>query len=482
MVVGEKFPTDAFNLPERFAAINRLILKDLNGRITGSSRRISSKDEVNKYLANPDKNIKQLRDAVNEVYNSSSHFRRLIQYFANLNDLAYVVSPYRIEVAKANKRLINKNYKRTLDMLSTMDIKNQFRKILTVCLREDIFYGTMWVTKDNITIQQLPSDYCDVSVVEGNVLNVTFNFSYFDLNPTYLPNYPQEFREKYEIYKATRGGKWIELDSPTSFAIKCNTDILAYPIPPFAGILREVYDIEDYKKLKFAKTELENYAMLVMSLPSSDEKGWRFTLDEAVKFYHNLDEVLPDEVGSVLSPMKIEKIGFGEPGRREADTIAEAEESLFTAAGVSSLLFNNEKASSNALLLSVKADQAITYGIVCSIEQMVNRYLWSLPFGKNFKVTFLDTSSFNRKEVGDAYLKACQYGFPMVSYYCASQGLMQADMDCLNFLEDDILGVKGRFIPVQSSNTQSSKGDSGRPQSDIGDLSESGEQSRELDE
>ena len=38
-----------------------------------------------------------------------------------------------------------------------MSIKTQFPKILTVCLREDTFYGTMWVTNDNITIQQLPS-------------------------------------------------------------------------------------------------------------------------------------------------------------------------------------------------------------------------------------------------------------------------------------------------------------------------------------
>ena len=47
----------------------------------------------------------------------------------------------------------------------------------------------------------------------------------------------------------------------TSFAVKYNTDILNYAIPPFAGILREIYDIEDYKALKLTKTELENYAI-----------------------------------------------------------------------------------------------------------------------------------------------------------------------------------------------------------------------------
>lgn len=126
--------------------------------------------------------------------------------------------------------------------------------------------------------------------------------------------------------------------------------------------------------------------------------------------------------------MDISKISFERTGQNQTDTIADAEQSMFTAAGVSSLLFNNEKASSNALLLSIKADQAITYGIVKSIEDAVNRFIQSQSYGKNFKVTFLDCSPFNRKEMGDQYIKACQLGVPMVSYYCASQGLGQEEL------------------------------------------------------
>ena len=67
----------------------------------------------------------------------------------------------------------------------------------------------------------------------------------------------------------------------------------------------------------------------------------------------------------------------------------------------------------------------MTYGIVKSIEDMVNRYIQSLPYGKNFRVNFLDVSPFNRKEVGDAYLKAASYGLPTISAYAASQGIGQ---------------------------------------------------------
>ena len=117
-----------------------------------------------------------------------------------------------------------------------------------------------------------------------------------------------------------------------------------------------------------------------------------------------------------------------------------------------------------------------------SIEDMVNRYIQSLSYGKNFKVTFLDVSPYNRKEAGEAYLKACQYGVPLVSYYCASQGLSQSEMDCMNFLENTILDIKSTFIPLQSSSTQSSSSTSdegGSPEKDIDELTDSGEQSRE---
>ena len=467
-------------LPQKFSALNRLITRDLNGNSKNPTFSLYTKDQITSFLQNPYTNQKNLRDAAIYIYGASSHFRRLIQYFAGLTDLSYVLSPCKIDTRTAKSATIGKQYKKTLGVLSAMDIKNQFSKIITVCLREDTFYGTMWVTNDNITIQQLPSDYCDIAVVEGNVPNVSFNFSYFDSNAEYLALYPPEFQRKYEMYRKDRTKmKWQELDSPTSFAVKCNNDILNYSLPPFAGMFREVYDLEDYKQLKMTKTELENYAMLVMKLGINSDGEWEMDLDKAKDFYRNLDNVLPEEVGAVLSPMAIDKISFDKSKTGDGDTISEAEQNLFTAAGVSTLLFNNDKASSNALLLSIKADQAITYGIVKSIECVINRFIQSYSYGKNFKVTFLDCSPFNRKEVGDQYLKAAQYGMPTISYYCASQGISQSEIDCMNFLEDDILDLKSRFEPLRSSATMSSSDKVGAPEKDIGELSDSGELSRE---
>ena len=253
------------------------------------------------------------------------------------------------------------------------------------------------------------------------------------------------------------------------------------------GLLREIYDLEEYKMLNLAKTALENYAMVAMTLPMDKNGQWGIDLPKAEEFWRNLDEVLPDEVGSVLSPMPMSKISFERSNNSDNDTIAKAEQNLYTAAGVSTLLFNNEKASANALSLSIKADQALTYGVVKSIEDVINRYIQNESYGKNFKVTFLDVSSFNRKEAGDAYLKAAERGLPTISMYAASQGLGQAELDSMSFLEGQVLELQDLFIPIQSSSQMSSKDldskgttdEGGAPQKDIGELSESGEQNRE---
>lgn len=472
-------PAGMIGISSKFAALNRLVTRDLNNNTNTPTFSLYSKDDITKYLSNPYTYEKQLRQAVVYMYGASPHFRRLIQYFTGLSDLAYVVSPSKIDPQSANPKVVNRNYRKVLNAMSAMNVRTQFPKILTVCFREDVFYGTLWVSNDSITIQQLPSDYCAISTIEGNVCNVSFDFSYFDSKSQMLAYYPKEFTTKYNIYQKNRMSKWIELDSPTSFAIKCNTDVLEYAMPPFAGVLREVYDLEDYKQLKMSKTALENYAMLDMRLPMDEEGRWLLDYDRAKEFWKNLDAVLPEEVGSILSPMEIKKIGFDRSNTSDTDTISEAEQNLFSAAGVSSLLFNNEKASANALVLSIKADQAITFGVVKSIEDMVNRFIQAQSYGKNFKVTFLDCSQYNRKEVGDQFLKAAQYGLPTVMMYSASQGLSQAEFDSMNFLENTVLNLKSQLIPLKGSAQMGGSDEGGAPQKDVGDITDSGEQSRE---
>ena len=473
-----------------FSGISAMILRDLNDYTAYDVRGHGffgkyKKDDIARYLRHPVRFERELRRAILYVYGASPHFRRIISYFVGLTDWAYYVSPHNIDPAKANASSVRRNYRKVLQTLSAFDIKTQFPKILTVCLREDVFYGTMITGGDKIIIKQLPSDYCHITEIVDNVPNVTFDFHYFDSHLGFLKYYPQEFKDKYDAFKNDRTHlRFQVLDSPTSFAIKCANDILNYALPPFAGVLPELYRLEDYKLLKLSKLALENYAMVVMKLLMNDQGEWLLDYGKAENFWRNLDAVLPEEVGSILTPMPVEKISFEKSNTGDTNTIANAEKNLFTSAGVSSLLFSNENASANALLLSIKNDQMITYGIVKSIGDMLNRYLHAQNYGRYFNVTFLDCSPYNRKELGDQYIKGMQYGLPLISAYAATQGLAQDDLDNMSFLENDVLKLADHFKPLQSAATMSGSSDSdsdgpGRPMSDDEDLTDSGENGRE---
>ena len=99
----------------------------------------------------------------------------------------------------------------------------------------------------------------------------------------------------------------------------------------------------------------------------------------------------------------------------------------------------------------------------------------------------MDVSPYNRKEVGDAYLKAATYGLPTVSAYAASQGIGQAELDNMSFLETEVLGLQEMFKPLKSSTQMSSndlegKGatdEGGAPTKEIGEVSDSRETNQE---
>ena len=140
--VSKSFSVDMNKLwRTNFRALEKLIWRDLNNNPKSQTLYKYTKDNIVEYLKDPQKNEKQLRNAVIYMYGASSHFRRLIQYFVGLSDLSYFILPYGID-ASAVKGDLRKKFLKASDYVSKFDIKRQCKDILTVCLREDVYYCT----------------------------------------------------------------------------------------------------------------------------------------------------------------------------------------------------------------------------------------------------------------------------------------------------------------------------------------------------
>lgn len=437
------------------------------------------KDRVMTALQNPQKNEETLRNLSNFLYIISPHYKRLCNYYAEMATLDWYIEPYKLNIDKVNVKQFKKAYNETLFELDNMNIKHEFLKVLQVVYREGIFYGYEYKTDDSYFIQKLNPDYCKISSVVDGVFNFQFNFQYFEGYEENLDNYAPEFRTKYNKYKNSKKKRgrqkedlqWQELDSERSICIKTDETIL-YPVPPFVGVLPDIYEIQDYKALKKANSEMQNYALISGNIPIDDKSGiandFKIDLPTALQFGNKIVEELPDQVGfmlSVFDDMKLFKLNDDKVG---TDKVEEATNNFWSASGVSKNLFTDSGNTDSAMKYSTTSDEQSVFGLLRQIERWINRKLRLRSNKYKFKINILNTTQYNQDNKVAEEIKSAQFGTPNKTRLFATMGNSQSSMESMAFLENTVLGLHDEWMPLKSSHTTTdnnspTQGDKGRP-------------------
>lgn len=424
-----------------------------------------TKDQLVTYLGNPASYEKQLRKMSKYLFNISNYYRRLIQYFANMPTFSYTISPYGLDRSKTvNANKLKKAYYSSVAAVELMNLPHEATKMFTIAFRDDVYYGYEWETNDSVAFQNLDADYCKISSIEDGVYNFAFDFSYFDSNQDKLPNYPPEFQTMYNTYKTnTQLYKWQELDSTKSICIKVNEHDYI-PIPPFVSLFSALADIEDYRAISKNASETNNYKALAMEIPLGDKGEFLIDYNDAKEFYDMMTNVLPPNIGAILTPMKLTDWNFEKSGvNSDTNEVAKAEATFFTTAGVNKILFGGgEDPSATTLNLCTVNDQMIVFAVMRQLERWVNRKLKSVSSSYKFRINFLPVTHYNIAEMHERYLKDATYGMPTRTAALATAGYAGTDYENMTYLENEILGLGNNEIPLKSSNTQSgSAGDEG---------------------
>lgn len=480
-------PVSEFMSKLRYANLSNIKVRDLeNNKDYNPTYRKYTKSQIVTYLSNPASYETQLRQMSQYLFNISNYYRRLIQYFASMSTFSYIVVPYGVDYSKSvNVNKFKKGYYGVISQLERMNIRHEFSKVLMVAFRDDVYYGYAWETNDSYALQQLDPDYCKISSIEDGVYNFAFNFSYFDANSERLPNFPPEFTTMYNNYKKDTNLKWQELSSENSVCIKINEQTYV-PIPPFVSLFSALADIEDYRAISKNASEVNNYKALALEIPVDDEGTFLIDYDLCKDFYDMLCNVLPENIGAFMSPMKVSSWDFEKSGAVSgSDDVEKAEASMWTQAGVNSILFGGgDKDSATSVKWSTINDQMIVFTVMRQVERWINRKLKSVSTAYKFKVNILDVTYFNRDEMHDRYIKDGQYGLPVRAAIMATGGYTPSDVENLMYLENTILDLSSKEVPLKSSNTQTAdNGDGGRPtnESQGKDLSDAGAVTQEND-
>ena len=257
-------------------------------------------------------------------------------------------------------------------------------------------------------------------------------------------------------------------------------------LPPLIGIFEDLIDLIDYKSLIRNREEIMNYKLIIQKIPHRNNSGrsddFEIEMDTAEAFNAQMQNIVPENIGVGLSPMDIETVEFKQDDS-DADVLAKAVRTIFDDAGTSLMLFNSDKAGSVGLDASIRTDESLVFALVRQIERWIRRYL-KYNFKQKYDFRFLDATVFNRDKVMERELKLAQSSLPnKLTVMCAAGINPLTTLSSLMF-ENDVLKLHERFMPLQTSFTQSAASTNdkgGRPPKDETELTDSGATTRDLD-
>lgn len=444
-----------------------------------------SKDQVQKYLEDPKKYGKELRDVTKALCVLSPQFNRLVEYIPDMAMFNYLIIPTLDKLNVENKDKYLKEYIKWGNYLKKLNIQHEFTKIIKSNFKFDAYYGYILEEKDSFYIKTLDPNYCQITSVDDGCYSFAFNFKFFDdtNNKKFLKFYPEEFRKKYDKYIKNRAKyKWQELEADNTICTKFYEDMIDITYPPYCNTFGDLYDISDYKQIDKQSAENENYQLIGLELETNSKTNEvnSFTVDPSMvlQYYDLIQQSLPEGIGAFLSPVKWNTANFTNSGQAKIDRVQNSTRNFWDGAGVSSVLFSSGATNAGTLKYSMLVDTNMLFVVYRQLERWLNRKL-KKEFKNKVSIKLLDIHRLNQSDFIDQQLKLAQYGVPNKTMLASAIGLSPVEMLSLNTLECDILELQDKLKPLSSSHTQSQKGEAGANEKDEGDLTESGQSTRD---
>ena len=468
----------AYDFAWKYAQLQKQVLQNLQSNASASVTYTRfSKENILNYMQTPKSNEKNIRNASIYMFDISSQYRRLIQHYAHMPLWAYTITPLNFDPSKVNSNSFRKAYIKVAQYVETMNIKHEMQKAFTVAFREGVLYGVRLDAGNSFFIQRINPDICKLSSIVDGTWQYAVDFS--QIKEDHLGLYPEVFTTMWNDYKNGTATKWQEIPEDISFCLKADETTPLYSLPSFASTLPMLYDIETFKAMQETSSEISNYKLIGLEIPTDSNGEPQLDWDLALQYYQQLVGVLPPYVGVVMSPMKMSSINFEKGGgMQDIDTVSRAEEQFWREGGTSPLLFgSSDNDTAGALRLAVTAGEEIVLGLMTQAERLFNKILKQMSGSQKFKINILPATRFNYGDLIKYYKEASTFGIPVKSAYSALLGLAPLDVMSMDYIEMNILDM-GNLTPLKSSHTQSSRG---RPAVDDGDLGDAGQQTRDDD-
>lgn len=454
----------------------RLMLRDIccnTGVIDTESIGDYKLKDVEIALKYPKKHWKTLLGISETLMRISPHYMRLNHLFSNMAVIQWWVDLYGVapNLSESDITTLKNRYSKLVTQLEKMNIKHEFSKIMRILPYQDIFCGLVIENQNDYFIQPVDYRICRLYQVEDGLYNFTIDLSRIEpRNITAYPDYIQKEIIDYLEHKNNNPNQknlstWYLPPSDKQICIKFNSQY-TYPFPFMIGLIRDILDMDIYKKLKLQSARTDNYKAIMIKVPIDEKKVDKplLTPDLLALFAEINRESMSDDVGLIYTlGSNGEAISFKESSNTR-NNVADSNDDIYNSAGVSKELYNGSS-SGTAVTFSVENDSAYIYAVYRQLERWVNRTIKLSKFNtKRYKFNFylLDTTIFNRDNVSKRYKEACSLGIPVVDKWIASLDMTPSRMLGSNILHKNIFAFEDNLVHLSSS-FNSSGGEAGRP-------------------
>lgn len=453
-----------------------------------SSRTIGtfSKDTLRTYMKNPTAQYKNLRKLSRFLYYRSSAYRRLIWYSATMIDpSAHSIIPIIDPRNDNDPEEIQNSFYDTANEVEKMNLALEMLKLYIICFREDVAFGCVYWDDEGFFVLPLDADYCEINgMYPSGDFSFAMDMTYFSRRQELLEFWGEPFNSMWKAYqKDTTNGKWQSMPAENCICFKVNIDDWEYPLPPYMAMFNSLINLCDMEDIQAIAEEQQIYKLIVGKLETlsnaTDADAWSVDPGLAAEYFNMLLENLPEYTTGAMSPLPVDVISFTDDATTDVNRIENATKAVFNASGGAQILNSSSISGTTAWNNAMIADTKMAISsLLPQTQQAINR-LMSYHVTNPARIKFLDVSAYTKKDFKSQLEKDGTYGLPVKLAMNALNGYSAIETLSLNFLEEDVLHLSEKFVPLQSSHTQSGSDTGGAPTKDDNELTDEGAESRE---
>ncbi|MBQ4523337.1 MAG: hypothetical protein IJA10_10360 [Lachnospiraceae bacterium] len=440
---------------------------------------------IKQYLQNPLQNKDKIRNLSRYLFRASTLYRKIILYYACMPLYNYYVTE-KIDLTKSyNATKSMKSYNAIIQKLQLINFKSDFAQIIALAVLDGAYYGFVYDNGDKgLFFHALDPQYCKIKGKnEAGQWLIGFDMSYFSqgsnsefvdgINGDTTGCWDDVFVNAWKEYQSDKQNKrWAILPPERTICLLAGLDDeFDLPLPFFLGIYTLLMDCEDYTNIMANKTALENYKLLVSKIPMMDGDNiddFKLSLELTEVFQDMIDEILPENVGAVRSPMDLDVVNFEKSNTTsDTDMLSKSIKNVFDNCGASQLVVSGGSSTNSiGLKQSIANDSSLTFLWVARLESNFNYWLSQNGYD-GFMLQFHRQTWYNREDYIKEIKESATLGNNPLLYLTAL-GQTPYEVECGLRMSMNS-GIRDLLIPLKTTYTDQSNGKEEKSDSEISD-------------